>query len=101
MLGAVGLAVGTGVAASLRPTAAEADLLGKASANAQERARDFAAAAARRAATVADELSTTIGQEARAQELTPDSIRQSTREASRKVESIIDQSVERLRSRMN
>jgi hypothetical protein len=101
MLGAVGLAVGAGIAASLRPTAAEADLLGEASTNVQGRAREFAAAAVERTARLADDITTAIGQEARAQELTPDSIQQSAREASRKVESVIDRSAERLRSRIN
>lgn len=101
MLGAVGLAVGAEIAASLRPTAVEADLLGEASTNVQERAREFAVAAAGRAAMAADDVTAAIGQEARAQELTPDSIRQTAREASRKVESVIDQSAERLRSRIN
>ena len=101
MLGAVGLAVGAGIAASLRPTAAEADLLGEASTNVQERARGFAAAASERTARVADDIAAAVGQEARAQDLTPDSIRRAARETSRKVESLIDQSAERVRSRIN
>ena len=68
MLGAVGLAVGAGIAGSLRPTAVEADLLGEASTNVQERAREFAVAAAGRAAMAADDITAAIGQEARAQE---------------------------------
>ena len=101
MLGAVGLAVGAGIAASLRPTAAEADLLGEASTNVQERAREFAAAASERTARVADDIAAAVGQEAHAQDLTPDSIRRAARETSRKVESLIDQSAERVRSRIN
>jgi hypothetical protein len=101
MLGAVGLAVGAGIAASLRPTAAEADLLGEASTNVQERARKFTASAAERTARVADDVASAVAQEARAQELTPDSIRRAAGETSRKVESLIDQSAERLRSRIN
>jgi hypothetical protein len=101
MLGAVGLAVGAGIAASLRPTAAEADLLGKASINVQERAREFAAAAVERTARVADDVATAVAQEARAQELTPDGIRQAAGQTTRKVANLVDQSAERLRSRIN
>jgi hypothetical protein len=101
MLGAVGLAVGAGIAASLRMTAAEADLLGEASTNVQGRAREFAAAAVEHTARVADDIAAAVGLEARAQELTPNSIRRAAGETSRKVESLIDQSAERLRSRMN
>jgi hypothetical protein len=101
MLGAVGLALGAGVAASMRSTAMEADLLGEASANAQERAHELAAAAARRATEVATDVTAAIGEEARAQDLTPDRLRQSAREATRKVQNVIDQSAERLRSRLN
>jgi hypothetical protein len=101
MLGAVGLAVGAGIAASLRPTAAEADLLGKASINVQERAREFAAAAVERRARVADDVATAVAQEARAQELTPDGIRQAAGQTNRKVANLVDQSAERLRSRIN
>jgi hypothetical protein len=97
MLGALGLAVGAGVAASLRTTEAEADLLGQAAAKAKDRARELAAAAARRA----NDVSTAIAEEARAQELTPDGIRHAAGEASRRVESVIDRSAERLRTRMN
>jgi hypothetical protein len=101
MLGAVGLAVGAGIAASLRPTAAEADLLGEASTNVQGRARKSAAAAVEHTARVADDIAAAVGQEARAQELAPDSIRRAAGETSRKVESLIDQSAERVRSRIN
>ena len=101
MLGAVGLAVGAEIAASLRPTAAEADLLGEASTNVQERAREFAAAAVERTARVADDVATAVAQEARAQELTPDGIRQAAGQTNRKVANLVDQSAERLRSRIN
>ncbi len=97
MLGALGLAVGAGVAASLRTTEAEADLVGQAAAKAKERARELAAAAARRA----NDVSTAIAEEASVQKLTPDGIRQAAGEASRRVETVIDRSAERLRTRMN
>ncbi len=97
MLGALGVAVGAGIAASLRTTNVEADLLGKASANVQQRARELAASAAQRA----NDVSTAIGQEARVQDLTPDGIRQAAGEANRKIEGVIDRSAERVRSRMN
>lgn len=101
VLGATGLAVGAGVAASLRSTAAEADLLDGTSANVQERAREFAAATAERAATVAESVTAAISQEARAHKLTRDGLKQSASEASGKLDRVIDRSAERLRSRIN
>ena len=54
-----------------------------------------------RTARVADDVATAVGQEARAQELTPDGIRRAAGETNRKVENLVDQSAERLRSRIN
>jgi len=101
MLGAIGLAIGAGVAASLRPTAAEVDLVGDASANFQERARDFGIGVTQQAADMADRVTTTIAEEARVQGLTSDGLKQSASEAGRKVKKVIGRSAEHLRSHIN
>jgi hypothetical protein len=101
VFGAIGLVIGAGVASALPPTVVEADMLGDASANLQDAAREFATEATRRAAAVADGVTTTIAQEVRVQGLTPDGLKDSANEASRRVDRFISQSTERLRARMN
>jgi len=101
VFGAVGLVVGAGVAAALPPTALEAEALGETSANLQEAARELATEAARRAAVVADGVTTTIAEEARIEGLTPEGVREGANEASRRIDRFVHQSAERLRARMN
>jgi hypothetical protein len=101
LLGAIGLSIGAAVAASLRPSAAEVDLLGDASAGLQDHARKIATEVAQRAAVVADGLTTTVAEEARVQGLTSDGLRQRAADATRKIGSAIDESAQRVRSRIN
>jgi lambda repressor-like predicted transcriptional regulator len=101
LLGAIGLAVGAGVAASVGPTAAETDLLGDASTNFQEGVRNLAAAATHRAAVVADGVTTTVAQEARVQGLSSSALKQTASEAGSKVERVLGHAAERMRSRIN
>jgi hypothetical protein len=98
VLGAIGLSVGAAMAAALPSTAVEADLLGHASADLQARTREVAAEMTERAADLADGVTAAIATEARAQGLTPDGLTQSAREASRKIQNVVAQSAERLRS---
>jgi hypothetical protein len=100
-IGAVGLAIGAGIAASIPPTAAEVDLLGAASANLQEKARDLAAATANQARELAGSVATTVANEARVQGLTVDELKQNATEVGRKVQSVIGASVDAARSRTN
>jgi hypothetical protein len=69
-LGAVGLAIGAGIAAALPATDLEAEYFGEASNNFKEQAVDFASEQASRAATVAEEVVNTVSAEARKQGLT-------------------------------
>jgi hypothetical protein len=101
LLGAIGLAVGAGVAASVGPTAAETDLLGEASTNFQESVRKLATTATHRAAVVADGVTTTVAQEARMQGLTSSALKQTASEAGGKVERALGHAAERMRSRIN
>ena len=98
VLGAIGLGVGAAMAAALPSTAVEADLLGQASADLQARTREVAGDITERAADLADSVTAAITKEAQAQGLTPDSLKQSASEAGRKVQNVVAQSAERLRS---
>jgi hypothetical protein len=71
-LGAVGLAIGAGIAAALPATDLEAEYFGEASDNFKEQAADFASEQVSRAATVAEEVVTAASDEARKQGLTVD-----------------------------
>jgi hypothetical protein len=71
-LGAVGLAIGAGIAAALPATDLEAEYFGEASDNFKEQAADFASEQLSRAATVAEDVVTAASDEARKQGLTVD-----------------------------
>jgi hypothetical protein len=101
LLGAIGLAIGAGVAASLRITATEADLLGDVSANFQGRTRDFAAEQTRRATNLVDGVATAVAEEARVQGLTPGGIKGKVGEAGQKIRNILDQASGSVRDRLN
>jgi hypothetical protein len=101
LLGAFGVALGAGIAASLRISDPETALLGEASANFQGRAQNFAANQTKRAANLADGVATTIAQEAHAQGLTPDGLKSTASEAGQKVKNVLDQAVGSVRDRIN
>jgi hypothetical protein len=71
-LGAVGLAIGAGIAAALPATDLEAEYFGEASDNLKEQAADFASEQVSRAATVAEDVVAAASDEARKQGLTVD-----------------------------
>jgi hypothetical protein len=98
VLGAIGLGVGAAMAAALPSTAVEADLLGQASADLQTRTREVAAEVTERAADLADNVTAAITKEAQAQGLTPDNLTQSARDVGQKVQKVVSQSADRLRS---
>lgn len=98
VLGALGFGVGAAMAAALPSTAVETDFLGQTSADLQARAREIAGRVTDRAADLADGVTAAITNEAQAQGLTAESLKQSASEASRKVQNIVAQSTERLRS---
>lgn len=98
VLGAIGLGVGAAMAAALPSTAVEADLLGNASADLQARVSMVAGDMTERAAHLADGVTAAISTEAEAQGLTTENLKQSTSDVARKVQNIVTQSTERLRS---
>jgi hypothetical protein len=98
VLGAIGLGVGAAMAAALPSTAVEADLMGQASADLQTRTREVTAEMTERAADLADNVTAAITKGAQAQGLTPDNFTQSTRDIGQKVQNVVSQSADRLRS---
>jgi hypothetical protein len=89
-LGAIGLALGAGIAAALPPTSLEADYLGESSAIVKERATHFAAEKAARARTVAQEALNTAADEARRQGLTVEGVKSAAGEVSEKASRVVD-----------
>jgi predicted urease superfamily metal-dependent hydrolase len=69
-----------------------------ASADLQARTREVTTEVTERAADVADNVTAAITKEAQAQGLTADSLRQSARDVGQKVQNVVSQSAERLRS---
>jgi hypothetical protein len=98
VLGVLGFGVGAAMAAALPSTAVETGLLGQASSDVEARTREIAGKVTDRAADLADGVTAAITNEAQAQGLTAESLKQSASDASRKVQNIVAQSTERLRS---
>jgi hypothetical protein len=84
-LGAVGLAIGAGIAAALPPSEVEAAYLGETSDTVKAKAAEFAAEQTDRATKVAEGVMGAVTEEARKQGLTIESAKSAAREMSAKV----------------
>jgi hypothetical protein len=89
-LGAVGLAIGAGIAAALPATDLEAEYFGEASDNFKEQAADFASEQVSRAAAVAEEVVTAVSDEARNQGLTVDAAKSAIADIPGKLGRVVD-----------
>jgi hypothetical protein len=89
-LGAVGLAIGAGIAAALPATDLEAEYFGEASDKFKEQALDFASEQASRAATVAEDVVSAVSEEARNQGLTVDAAKSAIAEFPAKLGRVAD-----------
>jgi hypothetical protein len=89
-LGAVGLAIGAGIAAALAPTEMEADYLGETSDAVKEKAREFAAEQTAHATSVAERVTSAAAEEARNQGLTAEGAKSAAGEVSAKVGRVVD-----------
>jgi hypothetical protein len=89
-LGAIGLAIGAGIAAAAPSTKMEADYLGETSDSVKEKAKHFAAEQATRGATVAEEALNAAADEARKQGLTVEGAKSAAGEVSEKVARVVD-----------
>jgi hypothetical protein len=89
-LGAVGLAIGAGIAAALPATDLEAEYFGEASDNFREQAADFASDQVLRAATVAEEVVVVVSDQARQQGLTVDAAKSAIADIPEKLGRVAD-----------
>lgn len=84
-LGAIGLAIGAGIAAALPPTDIEAEYLGESADAVKEQARQFASEQVSRATTVAESAFSAAATEARNQGLTVEGVKSAAGEISEKI----------------
>jgi hypothetical protein len=100
-LGAVGLAIGAGIAAALPATDLEAEYFGEASDNFKEQAADFASEQVSRAATVAEEVVTAVSDEAEKQGLTVDAAKSALADIPGKLGRVVDAAGKGVSDRVN
>jgi hypothetical protein len=100
-LGAVGLAIGAGIAAALPATDLEAKYFGEASDDFKEQAVDFASEQVSRAATIAEEVATAISDEARKQGLTVDAAKSAIADIPGKLGRVVDAAGKGVSDRVN
>jgi len=84
-LGAIGLAIGAGIAAAMPTTQTEAEYLGEASDAVKEKAKQFATEQSGRATTMAEEALDAASDEARRQGLSVDGVKSAASEVTQKV----------------
>jgi hypothetical protein len=89
-LGAVGLAIGAGIAAALPSTEAEAEYFGETSDAFKEQAKEFASEQTARAKTIADSVVGAVSEEARNQGLTIEGAKSAAGDMSSKVKRVLD-----------
>jgi hypothetical protein len=89
-LGAIGLAIGAGIAAALPATELEADYLGETSDTVKAKAAEFAAEQTDRATTVAGNVMEAATEEARKQGLTVEGAKSAAGDISAKVGRVVD-----------
>jgi hypothetical protein len=100
-LGAVGLAIGAGIAAALPATDLEAEYFGEASDNFKEQAAEFASEQVSRVATVAEEVASAVSDEARKQGLTVEAARSAVGDIPAKLGRVVDAAGKGIGDRMN
>jgi hypothetical protein len=100
LLGAIGLAIGAGVAASLPMTETETDYLGETSAGLQDNAWGLAVEQSRRATDLAETVTTSVANEARDQGLSEEGLKAAAAETVQKMKNVIDKGVESARKQL-
>jgi hypothetical protein len=89
-LGAIGLAIGAGIAAAMPMTETEAEFLGEASDTFKEKAKQFADEQSARAAEIADQAFKAAAEEAQRQGLTVEGAKSAAGDVSKKVGRVAD-----------
>jgi hypothetical protein len=100
-LGAIGLAIGAGIAAAVPSTKMEAEYLGEASDTFKEKAKQFADEQTTRGAEAADKAFTAAAEEAQRQGLTVDGAKSAASEVSTKMSRVADAAGRGISERMN
>jgi hypothetical protein len=90
-LGAMGLAIGAGVAAALPLIALESELLGESSDTVKEKATKFAVEQMGQVTTIAGDVVSTVSEEAHRQGLTAEAVKSVVNEVSQKVGRVVMQ----------
>jgi hypothetical protein len=101
LLGAVGLAIGAGVAASFPATELESEYLGETSDQVKEQAEEFAAAQAERAKQAAERALQAANEEARRQGLHPDALQSSANDVGEKIKTLAGAAAESVKDRVS
>jgi hypothetical protein len=89
-LGAIGIAIGAGIAAALPATELETDYLGETSDTVKAKAAEFAAEQTDRVTTVAENVVEAVTEEARKQGLTLEGAKSAAGDVSAKVGRVVD-----------
>jgi len=89
-LGAIGLAIGAGIAAAVPSTQMEAEYLGEVSDAVKEKAKQFATEQTERATAMADDALNAAAEEARKQGLSVEGAKSAASEVSEKVSRVAD-----------
>jgi hypothetical protein len=100
-LGAIGLAIGAGIAAAVPMTKTESEFLGEASDTFKEKAKQFADEQSTRAAEVADQAFKAAAEEAARQGLTVEAAKSAADEVSKRVGRVASAAGEGVSERMN
>jgi len=100
-LGAIGIAIGAGIAAALPATQIEADYLGETSDTVRKTAAQFAAEQTDRVTSVAGNVVEAVKEEATTQGLTPDGAKTAARDISAKIGRVVDATGKSISDRAN
>lgn len=101
LLGAVGVAIGAGIAASLPATELEAEYFGETSAKLKDSAQQFAMDQAARAKAIADDVVTAAAEEARRQGLTPDALKAAASDVGAKAKTVVGAGADSIKGRVS
>ncbi|MFT3938812.1 hypothetical protein [Rhodopseudomonas sp.] len=97
LLGAIGVAIGAGIAASLPATETERELFGDTSDEVMAQARDYARQQAARASDMARDVAGAAAEEARRQGLTPEAAMAAVREVGEKAKRVAEAAEDNVR----
>ena len=101
VIGAIGLAIGAGLAASIPMSETETAFLGDASASLQNKALSVGIEQSRRARSLASDVAAAIEQETRDQGLASDDVKRAADDTREKLQRVIHTGVDGVRERLN